>query len=148
MATYTQILYHIVFSTKDREKTLLENHREQLFHYIWGILKSKQCVLYQINGTADHLHIATHIHPTLSLASLVKDLKVATSVWIKSDNIFPYFNSWQEGYGGFTYSYKEKQVLINYIKNQKEHHKTKSFREEFIELLTVHGIPFDERFLK
>lgn len=147
MSTYTQILYQIVFSTKDREKTLLENNREKLFRFIWGILKNKNCLLYQINGVEDHLHIATHLHPTIALSSLVKDIKVSSSLWIKQNHVFPGFTSWQEGYGGFTYSIKEKGVLVNYIKNQCEHHRVKTFREEFIELLKEHGIDFDERYL-
>ncbi len=147
MATYTQILYQIVFSTKEREKTLIEENREKLFRYIWGILKNKKCVLYQINGTVDHIHIATHIHPTIALSNIVKDIKVASSEWIKNENIFPKFTSWQDGYGGFTYSIKEKDALVNYIKNQKEHHKVKSFREEFIEVLNEHGIVFNEQYL-
>jgi len=104
-------------------------------------------MLYQINGVADHIHIATHLHPTISLSSLVKDVKVSTSLWIKEKHIFPNFNSWQEGYGGFTYSIKDKEALVNYIKNQADHHRVKSFREELIELLKEHGIEFDERYL-
>ena len=147
MSTYTQILYQIIFSTKDREKTLLQVNREDLFRYIRGILKNKKCILYQINGISDHIHIATHLHPTISLSSLVKDIKVSSSLWIKENHIFPDFNSWQEGYGGFTYSIKEKDNLIKYIKNQAEHHHVKSFREEFKELLEEHGIEFNERYL-
>ncbi|MBA4411599.1 MAG: IS200/IS605 family transposase [Bacteroidota bacterium] len=147
MATYTQILYQIVFSTKNREATLLKENREQLFRYIWGILKNKKCTLYQINGIEDHLHIATHLHPSVSLSSLVKDIKVSSSVWIKEQKIFPDFTFWQEGYGAFTYSIKEKPVLVNYIKKQESHHHVKTFREEFIELLNEHGIEFDEKYL-
>jgi len=147
MSTHTQILYQIVFSTKNREKVLIKEHREKLFRYIWGILKNKKCVLYQINGIEDHIHIATHIHPTIAVSSLVKDIKIASSVWIKEQNIFPDFTGWQIGYGAFTYSFKEKNVLINYIKNQEQHHQTKSFREEYIELLNDRQIEFDEKYL-
>jgi len=147
MSTYTQILYQIVFTTKDRNEVLIENNREKLFRFIWGILKNKNCVLYQINGVEDHLHIATHLHPTIALSSLVKDIKVASSLWIKENQLFPGFTSWQEGYGGFTYSIKEKGALVNYIKAQKEHHRVKTFKDEYIELLEEHGIEFDERFL-
>lgn len=104
-------------------------------------------MLYQINGVADHIHIATHLHPTISLSSLVKDIKVSTSLWIKENRIFPKFTSWQEGYGGFTNSINEKEALINYIKNQAEHHHAKSFREELVDLLIEHGVEFDERYL-
>jgi len=147
MSTYTQILYQIVFSTKNREKILIKEHREKLFRYIWGILKNKKCVLYQINGIEDHIHIATHIHPTIAVSSLVKDIKIASSVWIKEQDIFPDFTGWQVGYGAFTYSFKEKNVLINYIKKQEQHHQTKNFREEYIELLNDRQIEFDEKYL-
>ncbi len=70
MATYTQILYQLVFSTKNREKTLIKERREDLFRYIWGLLKNKNCVLYQINGIEDHLHVAAHIHPQVAVSML------------------------------------------------------------------------------
>jgi REP element-mobilizing transposase RayT len=147
MSTYTQILYHIVFSTKNRERTLNKANREQLFKYIWGILKNKQCHLYQINGVEDHLHILTHIHPSLSLSGLVKDIKLASGGFIKEQGLFSGFNGWQDGYGAFTYSYTQKDILINYIKNQEEHHKKLSFEEEYIQLLKEHNIEFEEKYL-
>ena len=147
MSTYTQILYQIVFSTKNREKTLITNHQEKLFKYIWGIIKNNKSVLYQINGMEDHVHIVTHLHPTVSLSSFVKDIKMSSSVWIKKQDIFPDFTTWQEGYGGFTYSIYEKNKLINYVKDQKDHHKTKTFMEEYIELLNEHNIKFDKSYL-
>ena len=147
MSTYTQILYQIVFSTKNREHTLTENHRDDLYKYIWGIIKNKNCHLYRIGGITDHIHIVTHLHPSLSLASLVKDIKIASSEHIKSSHLFQHFDGWQDGYGGFTYSFKDKDQLIEYVKNQEQHHKVKSFKDEFIELLQEHGIQFDEKYL-
>jgi REP element-mobilizing transposase RayT len=147
MSTYTQLLYQIVFSTKNREKTLTKNNRDELFKYISGLLKNKKCHLYIINGVEDHIHIITHIHPTISLSSLIKDIKVASSLHIKEKNLFLDFISWQDGYGAFTYSIKEKDKLIKYVINQEEHHKTKTFKDEFIELLNEHGIEFDEKYL-
>ncbi len=147
MSTYTQFLYQIVFSTKNREKVLIKEHREKLFRYIWGILKNKKCVLYQINGIEDHIHIAAYIHPTIAVSSLVKDIKVASSGWIKENSIFPDFTGWQVGYGAFTYSFKEKDVLVNYIKKQEQHHKIKNFREEYIDLLNDFQIDFDKKYL-
>jgi putative transposase len=147
MSTYTQILYQIVFSTKNREHTLLNPNREELFKYIWGILKNKNCHLYRIGGVTDHIHIVTHIHPSISLALLVKEIKLASSGYIKSHNLFPDFNGWQNGYGGFTYSFKDKDNLIEYVKNQEEHHKIVTFRDELVELLKEHGIEFDEKYL-
>ncbi|HSO89110.1 MAG TPA: IS200/IS605 family transposase [Draconibacterium sp.] len=147
MSTYTQILYQIVFSTKNREQTLIKPYRDELYKYIWGVLKNKNCHLYRIGGVTDHVHIVTHIHPSISLASLVKDIKLASSGYIKSHNLFPDFNGWQNGYGGFTYSFKDKDKLIEYVKNQEEHHKIVTFRDELIELLKEHGIEFDEKYL-
>lgn len=147
MSTYTQILYQIIFSTKHREKTLEKENREKLYRYIWGILKNKKCVLYKINGIEDHLHIATYVHPSISISSLVKDIKVSSSIWIKKEKLFPNFTAWQGGYGAFTYSVKEKEALIKYIENQEVHHKTKSFREEYINLLNKHNIKFDKKYL-
>lgn len=147
MSTYTQILYQIVFSTKNREQTLDKNNQKELYQYIWGVLKNKNCHLYQIGGVTDHVHILTHLHPSISLSSLVKDVKLSSSEIIKAHNIFPEFAGWQEGYGAFTYSIKEKDSLIKYIKNQEEHHLNKSFKEEYIELLRAHQIEFDEKYL-
>jgi REP element-mobilizing transposase RayT len=95
----------------------------------------------------DHIHILTHVHPSIALASLVKDIKIASAEYIKKKRLFSNFNSWQEGYGAFTYSIGEKDVLIEYVKNQEEHHQTKSFREEYMELLKEHQIEFDEKYL-
>lgn len=147
MSTYTQIVYQIVYSTKNREHTLDEENRKELFKYIWGILKNKKCHLYQIGGISDHLHIVTHLHPSIALSSLIKDIKLASTEHIKAGKLFPKFNGWQDGYGAFTYSIKDKDRLINYVKNQEEHHKKKTFRDEFIELLNEYGIEFDEKYL-
>ena len=147
MSTYTQILYQIVYSTKNREQTISANKREDLYKYIWGVLKNKKCHLYRIGGVSDHLHILTHIHPAISLASLVKDIKLASTDYIKNEKLFLYFSGWQEGYAAFTYAYKDKDVLIEYIKDQETHHHEKTFKEELIDLLTEHGIEFDEKYL-
>ncbi len=147
MSTYTQILYQIVYSTKNRERTLTRDNRDVLFKYIWGLLKNKNCHLYRINGLEDHLHLITHLHPSVSLASLVKDIKLASSQYIRKNELFQYFDGWQEGYGAFTYHIQEKDRLIEYVKNQEAHHKIVTFEEEFIALLKEHGIDFDEKFL-
>ena len=147
MSTYTQILYQIVFSTKNRENALLEEKRPVLFNYIWGILKEKKCHLYQINGIEDHIHILTHLHPSVALADLVKDIKVASSKIIKDENSFPNFSAWQNGYGAFTYSIDAKENLVKYIKNQKEHHKKISFVEEYKKILKEFQIEYDEKYL-
>ncbi|MFH1852470.1 MAG: IS200/IS605 family transposase [Candidatus Neomarinimicrobiota bacterium] len=147
MSTYTQIYYHIIFSTKNRVPCLKEAGRDELFKYIWGIVKNKDCHLYRINGVEDHVHILISLKPAVALADLVKDIKVATSIWIKERNIFPRFEGWQGGYAAFTYADKDKNTVINYIKNQVEHHRKRSFREEVEALLKEHGVDVDERFL-
>ena len=147
MSTYTQIIYQIVFSTKNRETILLKDNRSKLFEYIVGIFKSNKCHLYRINAVEDHVHIVSHLHPTVALASLVKDIKIASSAFIKDKALFKHFVCWQEGYGAFTYSFKDKDKLIEYVKNQEEHHKKVTFREEYVALLNEHGIEFDEKYL-
>ncbi len=147
MSTYTQILYQIVFGTRNRERVLKENGREKLFRYISGIIEKQKCHLYRINGIEDHIHIVTHLHPTIALANLVKDIKLATDDFIKREKLFDYFNGWQDGYGGFTYAFKDKDILIEYVKNQQNHHRIISFREEYINLLKEHGIEFNEKYL-
>ncbi|MDZ7767307.1 MAG: IS200/IS605 family transposase [Melioribacteraceae bacterium] len=147
MSTYTQILYHITFSTKQRKPSLHNENRSKLFKYIWGLLQNKNCHLYRINGVEDHIHIATHLHPTISLSDLIKDIKLSTTEFIKNEKIFSNFDGWQDGYGAFTHSFSEKDRLIEYVKNQEEHHKKTSFKEEYINLLKEHKIDFDEKFL-
>ncbi len=147
MSTYTQILYQIVFCTKYTKPTLQKTNRVRLFAYIYGIIINKKCFPYQINGVADHIHIATHLHPGTSLASLVRDIKVSSSIWIKKEGIFPNFSGWQGGYGAFTYSISAKQNLINYIRNQEIHHRETSFREEYVKLLREYDVDYDERYL-
>ena len=97
MSTYTQLLYQIVFSTRNRSAILLEKNRIELFKYIHGILLNKKCRLYRINGGSDHLHIVTHIHPEVAIASLVKDIKLASSSYIRQKPPFPRFQ-WLAGW--------------------------------------------------
>jgi REP element-mobilizing transposase RayT len=141
-------LYQIVFSTKHHEKTLTKEHRAELFKCMWGILKNKNCHLYQINGVEDHLHIITSLHPSVALASLVKDIKLGSTSFIKEKQLFHHFNGWQDGYAAFTYSIEAKNNLIEYVKNQEAHHHTKTFKEELIELLIEHGVEYDEKYLE
>jgi putative transposase len=131
MSTFRQIYYQIVFSTKHRKYVLVEEHEDQLYKYIWGIVKNKNYRLYRINGMPDHIHLFVDLHPSISLSNFVKDIKIASNSWIKQSGLFPDFEEWQNGYGAFTYSEKDKEAVINYIKNQKEHHKHESFEDEY-----------------
>ena len=94
MATYTQILYHIVYGTKDHQSTLNLERHDDLCHYTAGILRNKNCIVYKVGGHVDHLHILASLHPSLELANLVKDIKLAVSGWIKTEKVFPYFGGW------------------------------------------------------
>ena|SRR5437868_9245433 len=147
MGSYRQIYYHIVFGTKYRHPTIEETNCRELYQYITGVIKNNNCKLYRINGTEDHIHIFSDLHPTISLSDYIKDIKVASSIWMKASGKFSKFESWQEGYGAFTYSIKEKNTTINYIKNQKEHHKVETFYDEFKRLLVGNEIEFDEKYL-
>jgi len=147
MSTYTQILYQIVFSTKKRKPCLIKKNREKMYRHMWGTLKNKNCHLYRINGIEDHLHIVTHLHPTIAPSAMVKDLKLSSSSFINREHLFPAFDGWQNGYAAFTYSISEKNRLIEYVKNQEVHHKEMSFKEELIELLKEHKINYEEKYL-
>lgn len=147
MATYTQIYYHIVFTTKNREPALIADNRESLFRYIWGILKNNDCHLYRINGVEDHLHILTGLHPTVCLSDLVKSIKISAAKWIKENRFFPNFQQWQDGYGAFTISHSDRDSVVEYIKNQEAHHRRVSFQDEFRDMLKRFGVEFDEKYL-
>lgn len=147
MGTYRQIFYQIVFSTKNRKPSIAKEHEQELYKYIHGVIKNKNCKLYLINGIEDHIHIFSDLHPSICLSDYVKNIKVASSLWMKETGKFPAFESWQEGYGAFTYSVCEKDMIINYIKNQKEHHESESFYDEFKRLLIENEIEFDEKYL-
>ena len=147
MNTYTQIIYQIVFSTKHRVKCLTSNNRNELFKYMSGIVKNKSCHLYQIGGVSDHIHIVTHLHPSVALADLVKDIKLASSEFIKSHMISPLFTGWQDGYAAFTYSIDAKDNLIKYVQNQETHHKKETFSDELKGFLKQHNVDYDEKYL-
>jgi REP element-mobilizing transposase RayT len=102
--------------------------------------------LYRINGVANHIHILTDINPLILPIDFVRDIKVSTSIWMKSNGFFPLFKGWSVGYGSFTCSYANLDRLIEYIKNQQEHHKTVTFEEEYRNLLLENGIIPDEKY--
>jgi putative transposase len=130
MSTYTQFLYQLVFSSKDHIPFLSGKNQDILFAYIAGVLKNKSCHSYIVGGACNHIHIITHIHPTICPAYLIKDIKEATHVMIcRERSLFQNFPGWQVGYSGFTYHISSKESLIRYVKNQAEHHKTTSYRE-------------------
>ncbi|KMQ68655.1 transposase [Chryseobacterium koreense] len=144
--SYIQSLHHIIIRTKHSKKVLPNEHSEELYRYITGYIKNKKSFLYRINGMPDHIHILVGIHSTISLADFVKELKTSANPWIKSSGKFPQFTSWGAKYGAFTIRYQEKDSLIEYIKNQREHHKTESFEEEYRRLIEENGIVIDEQY--
>jgi putative transposase len=147
MNSYRQILYHIVFCTHYRSKTLPVEHHEELYSYICGVARNRNSVPYRINGTENHIHILSDIHPTVSLADFVKEIKTASNFWMKSSGNFPGFHAWSAGYAALTYGFRDKDMIVNYIKRQKEHHKKVTFEEEYRALLTEHGIEWDEKYI-
>ena len=147
MSSYRQILYHIVFCTYDRRATLPPEHHEELYKYIWGIIRNRNGVLYRINGIENHIHILFDLHPSVALADFIKEIKTASNAWMKSSGKFPKFSSWAAGYCALTYAYRDKDMIVNYIKKQKEHHKKVTFEDEYRTLLAEHGIEWDEKYL-
>jgi REP element-mobilizing transposase RayT len=95
----------------------------------------------------DHIHIFSDLHPSVCLSDYVKNIKVASNAWMRESGKFPTFGGWQNGYGAFTYSPREKDIIIDYIKNQKQHHKKESFLDEYRQLLKENEIEFDEKYL-
>ena len=146
MSSYRQILYHLIFRTKDSRKTLVQEHSRELYAYLMGIIKNKSGFLYRINGMEDHLHILSDLHPKLALSDYMRDIKTSSSIWLKQSGKFPEFEGWAEGFAALTYSWKDKDMIVNYIKNQQEHHKKESFEDELRRLLKEHDIDIDERF--
>jgi REP element-mobilizing transposase RayT len=146
MSSYRQLLYHFVFRTKDSLPTIKKDHADQLYAYISGIIKHNNSHLYRINGTENHLHILTDLHPSIAVADFMREIKASSSKWIKESDFFHSFDGWADGYGAFSCSYKDIDRLIDYIKNQQEHHRKKSFEEELRILLIESGVNIDERY--
>jgi REP element-mobilizing transposase RayT len=147
MNSYRQILYHIVFCTYNHENTLPETMHENLYRFIWGIIKKRNSVLYRVNGTENHIHILSDLHPSISLADFIKEIKAATNRWIKDSGESPGFISWADGYCALTYAYRDKEMIVNYIKKQKEHHKRTTFEDEYKALLKEFSIEADEKYI-
>ncbi len=144
MSSYRQILYHIIFRTKNSHKTLAIDNSDELYAYLSGIIKKKGCFPYQINGIVDHIHILSVLHPSIALADFMRDVKTSSSIWLKASPEFPNFESWGDSYAALTYSWKDKDMIINYIKNQKEHHKHETFEDELRRILVEFGIEIND----
>ena len=143
----SQVLIHLVFSTKNREAWIDKNIRAKLCAYLAVVCRDQGCEAYRVGGTADHVHIATSLARTVSQSELVEKLKVSASKWIKTQAPKYAGFSWQRGYGCFSISPSHLPALIRYIESQEEHHRKESFQDEFRRLLTKYGVAFDERYV-
>jgi REP element-mobilizing transposase RayT len=137
--------YQIIFHPKMNKNTLSLDPND-VYNYLWGIVKNKKSKLYQINGVENHIHMLVDIHPANAVADFMKDLKAYSSSWIKESKAHPNFTGRADGYGCFTSSINERDRLINYIKGQKEHHKNETFEDEYRRLLIEQEIEIDERY--
>jgi len=146
MSSYRQIFYHLVFRTKDSRKTIIPAHSRELYAFIMGIIRNKNCKLYRINGTEDHIHMFCDLHPSIALADYMRDIKASTSLWIKQSGMFPDFNGWGNGYAALTYGCRDKEMIVTYIKNQQSHHEIESYEDELRRLLEENEVEVDERY--
>jgi putative transposase len=148
MSTYTQILYQIVFGSKDYSPFLSETNQKILFGYIAGVLRNKSCHSYIVGGAINHIHIITHLHPTIALSFLVKDIKRASHELIcREKSMFPGFPGWQVGFGAFTYHISSKVTLINYVANQEIHHRKITYKDELTKLLEENIVEHTDDYL-
>ena len=143
--SYVQLLYHVIIRTKASQPVLSLERSDELYRYIWGIIKNKNSVLYRVNGMEDHVHVLLSLHPTIALSDFMREMKAETSKMLKRTAGFEQFTAWSEGYAALSYSLKDKETIINYIKNQREHHKTMSFRDEYVAFLKEMNLELDER---
>lgn len=143
MSTVNSI-HHIVINTYRREMTIPEKSSEELYRYIWGIVRNHKCVLYRIGGIENHIHLLINLHPGVSLSSLVRDIKQFSSKWAKGNPLFPKFSGWGKEYAAFSCSYSSKDAIIEYIKNQREHHHGNSFEQELKSIVEAEELPWDD----
>ena len=145
--TYTQIYIHLIFATKMRYRTVNENFKESLQKYITGIINNKSQKLYAVNFHENHIHIFFSYTPNISLSELVKEVKKMSTNYINENKFLTGKFYWQEGYAAFSYSKSQIENVIKYVKNQQIHHKKKSFREEYIEMLKKFDVKYDEKYI-
>jgi len=145
--TYTQLYIQIVFAVQGRENLISEKHREELEKYICGIVTNKKSKPLSIYCNPDHVHVFIGSHPEVSVSSLARDIKANSSKFINEKSWFKDKFRWQEGFGAFSYSRSHIDDVVKYILNQPDHHKRKSFREEYLEMLKKFEISYDEKYL-
>lgn len=146
-SSYCNLRLHLVWSTKDRKSLIDPSWEPRLFEYIAGILRNRKHVLLAGGGTGDHIHLLIGQHQTECVSDLVRDVKSNSSAWVHNE--IPHLKNfcWQTGYGAFSVSKSNEATVSGYIQNQKAHHRVRTFKEEFLELLIRHEIEHDERYI-
>lgn len=145
--TYTELHIQLVFAVKYRQALILPEWEEELYKYITGIIHNKEHQVLAIKGMSDHVHLLMGWRPNQSISSLMQDIKAGSSSWINKHKMNEHLFRWQEGYGAFSYSKSQLNIVKSYIMNQKEHHRKKSFVTEYKELLEENGIVYDEKYI-
>ena len=145
--TYSQLNIHCVFAVKGRENLITSNFRDDLHRYMSGILKNDDSFPLAVNGWKDHVHVFFELPVTMSVSKQMQMLKSSSSKWINDNKLVQGKFSWQEGYGAFSYSHSQRDNVIKYIINQEQHHKTHTFKDEYLELLKKFNIEFDGKYL-
>jgi REP element-mobilizing transposase RayT len=145
--TYTQIHIHAVFAVQNRLSLIQKQWQDELYKYITGIITNNGHKLLQIGGMPDHIHVLFGMRPTQSLSDLMQDMKGSSSLWINQKRFFKGKFSWQEGYGAFSYGKSQIDRVIKYIQQQENHHKKRNLEEEYLELLKLFDIKFDDRYI-
>jgi REP element-mobilizing transposase RayT len=141
------LLVHLVFSTKERFPYLGDAVRPSLYGYLATVARNQGHACYRVGGTADHVHLAVRMPRTVTVASLVEEVKTSSSKWLKTQSPDLAQFAWQRGYGAFSVGPADLNALIAYIEGQMDHHRTRSFQEEYQAFLTKYGIEFDERYV-
>lgn len=146
--SYTNLIYHIVFSTKDRKPLITPDVKERLYDYMGGIVRGLGGISLGINGMSDHAHLLAKLRPDKAVSDVLRDLKANASGWMHE--VFPDVKdfAWQRGYGAFTVSASQVERVRQYIANQEIHHARQDFRDEFIALLRRNRVEVDERYLE
>jgi REP element-mobilizing transposase RayT len=145
--TYASLFYHIVFSTKNRVEFIRPEIEERVWAYIGGVARNHKMTAIQVGGVEDHIHALVMAPPALALSEIAKYIKGDSSRWIHEEFPDLRFFGWQDGYGAFTVSKSNVPSVVKYIQDQREHHKTQTFQEEYLEFLTKHRVEYDERYL-
>ena len=143
----SQVIIHIVFSTKGRHAWLDPDIRPRMHGYLATVCRSCHCEAYRVGGAADHVHIAARLARTIAQAELLEKIKKTSSAWIKNQGSQYQSFHWQGGYGDFSVGWSQLGDLVNYIDHQEEHHRTRTFQEEYRELLGKYHVEFDERYV-